>query len=399
MSGPETSHLPRFSAVLREGGQVTPLELFFDLVFALTLTQCTAFISDARSGESVLEALLVLGVLWWSWGGYAWLTSVVDPEEGGVRIVMFLAMAAFLVAALCIPRAFGSEALLFAGAYAVVRVAHLALFTLASSDDPELRRSVQSLAGSTAVGAGLLFVGAAIGGAAQVAIWGVALAIDLLGPFLFGIEGWRLVPAHFAERHGLIIIIALGESIVALGAGARSGVSGGVVAAAVLGMLVVAALWWAYFDVVSLAASRRLSRAAAGRERNAIARDSYSYLHFPMLAGIALVAVGLKRTLADVSHPLGFVPAASMLGGSAMYLLAHVGFRLRNMRTLNRQRLLCAALLLALLPLEDALHPPSLLTLGMLAAVLTALIGYETLHFAEGRQRLRRAVARERVAE
>jgi low temperature requirement protein LtrA len=278
---------------MREGERVTPLELFFDLVFVLALTQCTTLIARTPTWEGVLKGMLVLGVLWWSWTGYAWLTSVVDPEEGAVRLAMFAAMAAFLVAALCVPGAFGSEALLFACAYAAVRAAHIALFVIASHEDRELRRSVVGLAGSTAIGVGLLVAAAFAGGALQLGLWGLALVLDLGGPLLFGIDGWKLVPGHFAERHGAIVIIALGESIVA---------------------------------------GRRLARAAEGRERNEIARDSYSYLHLPMVAGIALIAVGLKRTLIAVDEPLKLVPAVALLGGAAMYLLAHVAFRLRNMR-------------------------------------------------------------------
>jgi low temperature requirement protein LtrA len=378
---------------MREGERVTPLELFFDLVFVLALTQCTTLMARTPTWKGVLEGLLVLGILWWSWVGYAWLTSVIDPEEGTVRLAMFAAMAGLLVAALCVPGAFGREALLFACAYAVVRGAHIALFTIASREDAELRHSVVGLAGSTALGVGLLVAAAFLGGAVQIGLWALALVLDMLGPYLFGADGWRLVPGHFAERHGLIVLIALGESIVALGVGAKDVLDVGVVAAAVLGMIVAVALWWVYFDVTAIVAERRLSRAAAGRERNELARDSYSYLHFPMVAGIALLAVGVKHTLVDVSAPLAIVPAAALLGGAALYLLAHVAFRLRNMHTLSRRRLVCALLLLAFVPVGHALAVPSLATLAVLAAGLTALILYEVLRYADARERVRHGVA------
>jgi low temperature requirement protein LtrA len=383
----EDRHGPRVRAVMREGERVTPLELFFDLVFVLALTQCTTLVTRTPTWEGVLKAMLVLGVLWWSWGGYAWLTSVLDPEEGAVRLAMFAAMAAFLVAALCVPGAFGSEAVLFVCAYAVVRAAHIALFMIASREDPQLRHSVLGLAVSTAIGVGLLLAAALAGGAFQLVLWGLALLIDLGGPYLFGVEGWKLVPGHFAERHGAIVIIALGESIVAIGIGARPTIGAGAVAAAVLGVVIAAALWWTYFDVTAIIAGRRLERAPAGRERNEIARDSYSYLHFPMIAGIALVAVGIKRTLLAVDDPLELVPAAALLGGAAMYLLAHVAFRLRNTGSLSVRRLLCAVFQLALLPLGAKL--PALATLGILAAVLVALILYEALRYADVRERVR----------
>jgi low temperature requirement protein LtrA len=384
-------HLPRLTAVLREGDRVTPLELFFDLVFVLALTQCTALMARTPTWTGLVQGVLALGVLWWAWVGYAWLTSVVDPEEGTVQLAIFAAMAALLVAALCVPGAFGGEALLFACAYAVVRGGQIALFVIASRDDPGLRRSVTGLAASTALGVGLLVAASLGDGLVQGGLWALALVLDMGGPYLMGSEGWKLVPGHFAERHGLIVIIALGESIVALGVGAQAGVDAGVVAAAVLGVGVAAALWWLYFDVVALVAARRLANAAEGRERNEVARDSYSYLHLPMVAGIVLLARGLKKTLAHVEDPLEIVPAVALLGGTAMYLLAHVAFRLRNVHRFSHQRLLCAALMLALVP--AALELPSLATLGAVAGMLAVLIAYERVRFAELRDRLRHQLA------
>jgi low temperature requirement protein LtrA len=372
---------------MREEERVTPLELLFDLVFVLAITQCTALMANDSTWAGLGKGLLVLGVLWWSWVGYAWLTSVVDPEEGIVQLTMFAVMAALLVAALCVPHAFDNLALLFAGAYAVVRIGHIALFVIASRDDPALRRSVTGLAASTALGVGLLVAASATDGALQGGLWGLALLLDMGGPYLFGSEGWKLVPAHFAERHGLIVIIALGESIVAIGVGATVGVDVGVVAAAILGIAAVAALWWLYFDVVALAAARRLSRATEGRERNEIARDSYSYLHFPMVAGIVLLALGLKKTLAHVGDPLELEPATALLGGTALYLLAHVAFRLRNVNRFSTDRLVGAAILVAFLP--AAIELPALVTLAFLVTVLAALIAFERVRFAELRDRLR----------
>src|SRR5918998_5434112 len=220
MVGPERT--PRVTAVLRSEENVKPLELFFDLVFVLALTQCTALMADDPTWEGLVRGLLVLGVLWWAWVGYSWLTSVVDPEEGVVRLAMFAAMAGLLVVALCVPEAFDSTGLLFACAYAVVRAGHLVLYTVASRDDPALRRSVVTgLLGSTSLGVVLLVAAAFADGPLQGGLWALALALDMAGPYLFGAEGWKLVPSHFAERHGLIVIIALGESIVAIGVGAE----------------------------------------------------------------------------------------------------------------------------------------------------------------------------------
>ncbi len=388
---------PRLAAVLRSEDRVTPLELFFDLVFVLAITQCTALMADDPTWTGLAQGMLVLGVLWWSWVGYAWLTSVVNPEEGVVRFAMFAAMAALLVAALCVPQAFGDLALLFACSYGVVRIGQIVLFIVASRDDPALRRSVTGLAGGTALGIGLLVGASFADGALQGGLWVLALLLDMGEPFLFGADGWKLVPGHFAERHGLIVIIALGESIVAIGVGAELGVDAGVVVAATLGIAVAAALWWLYFDIVALVAERRLSNAAEGRERNEIARDSFSYLHFPMVAGIVLVALGMKKTLAHVGDPLELVPAVAALGGTALYLLAHVAFRWRNVHRFSIQRLLCAIGLLALVPAAREL--PALATLAVVAGVLAALIAYETAHFAELRDRLRHQLAQQGVAD
>ncbi|MDQ3850425.1 MAG: low temperature requirement protein A [Actinomycetota bacterium] len=389
MITPPATAMARERPLLRgDEERVTPLELFFDLVFVLAITQCTALMAHETTWAGLAKGLLVLGVLWWSWVGYAWLTSIVDPEEDAVRLTIFAAMAALLVAALCVPRAFGSSAGLFAAAYAAVRVAHIVLFLLASRGDPALRRSVLGLATGTAAGIGLVGVAALTDGPAQGGLWALALAIDAGGPFVFGAEGWRLVPGHFAERHGLIVLIALGESIVAIGAGAQVGVDAGVVGAAVLGIAVAAALWWLYFDVVALVAARRLENAAPGRERNEVARDSFSYLHFPMVAGIVLVALGFKKTLGHVGDPLDVVAATAMLCGTAVYLLAHVAFRWRNVHRFSTQRLASAIVCVALLPAAVAL--PALATIAVLATVLAALVAYERVRFAGLRTRLRR---------
>src|SRR5687768_5351180 len=283
-----TAQRRRLTAAMRQGEQVSPLELFFDLVFVLAITQCTQLMSEDPTWGGLGKGLLVLGLLWWAWGGYSWITSVLDPEDDSVRIVIFTAMAAMLIVALAVPSAFGGLATEFVVAYAVVRYAQLGLFMIASRDTPDLRHSVLTLAASTTLGVAILTAGMLLDGGAQAAVWAVALALDMAGPYFFGSSGWRLVPAHFAERHGLILIIALGESIVAIGLGVGGELSLGQGAAAVVGVGLAAAQWWLYFDVVALVAARRLERATPGKEQNEMARDSYSYLHFPMIAGIVL---------------------------------------------------------------------------------------------------------------
>jgi low temperature requirement protein LtrA len=391
------SRTPRLTAVRREGARVTALELFFDLVFVLALTQCTALMAADPTWQGLARGLLVLAVLWWSWVGYAWVTSVLDPEEGAVRIAIFAAMTAFLVAALCVPDAFGDDAFAFACAYAIVRIAHIWLFMIASRDEPELRRSVTGLAASTATGVTLLVCASFTDGWLQGAIWALALVLDVGAPLLFWSEGWQLVPAHFAERHGLIVIIALGESIVAIGVGSNAVVDAGVVAAAALGTAIAAALWWLYFDVIAWLAERRLSEATPGREQNELARDAYSLLHFPMVAGIVLAALGLKKTLEHVDDPLATVPAAALVGGLALYLLGHVGFRWRLVASLSTQRLTGALALLALFPLAREL--PAVWTLALALLVLMAVVVYEVMRFAETRERVRHQLAHRHAPE
>ena len=380
----------RLSTALRENERVSPLELFFDLVFVLAITQCTALMSQHPTWEGLAQGLLVLALLWWAWVGYAWLTSVVDPEDDAVRIAIFAAMAALLIVSLTVREAFGDLALTFAVSYGVVRAGQIALFMIASQEDPVLRQSVTGLAVSTAIGLALLIGGALIGGTGLAALWVLALVLDMGAPYLFGSQGWKLVPGHFAERHGLIIIIALGESIVAIGTGAHASLTVGIGVAAVLGIGLAAALWWIYFDVVALVNAQRLAAVPVGREQNEMARDSYSYLHFLMVAGIVLVALGLKKTLLHVNDPLETVPAVALLGGTALYLLGQVAFRFRGVHTINRHRLLLAMLLFALVPLAREVSP--LVILGLVDALLCAMIVYETINYGEGRSRLRQGL-------
>ena len=271
--------------------------------------------------------------------------------------------------------------------YGLVRLGHVALFVLVSRDDPVMRRSVLGFAIGTSIAIGLLVWASFLSGGAQVALWLLAILVDW-GDGFFGVGNWRLVPAHFAERHSLIIILALGESVIALGVGVDLGFTGPVIAAAVLGIGLASALWWIYFDVVALVTERRLMAATPGRERNALARDSYSYLHYPMVAGIVLGALGMEATLAHVDTPLDTVHAFALLGGTAIYLLAHVALRLRNARTVNVERLVVAVLLFALIPV--ATRVDALYAVVAVNVLLWAMIAFETLYvYDERRYQLR----------
>ncbi len=373
--------------MLRDGERVSPLELFFDLVFVLAITQCTALMAEDPTWRGIARGLVVLGLLWWSWVGYAWLTSVVDPDEGGVRLVLFAAMAALLVTSLCVPDAYGDLGPTMAIAYGSVRAAHIVLFVLASRDDPGLRHSVVGLGVSTAVGVTILVAGSLLDSDARLALWVTALAFDMAGPLVIDTSGWRLVAGHFAERHGLIIIVALGESIVAIGVGAEAGVDGGVIAAAIFGIAIACAFWWAYFDVAALAVARRLAEIEPAQARNEPARDGFSYLHLPMVAAVVLVALGMKSTLAHVGDPLAWETAAALGGGAALYLLAQVAFKARALGAISAARLGTACALVVVVPI--ARHVDALVTVALIGALMWLLIAFESVRYAEGRDRTR----------
>jgi low temperature requirement protein LtrA len=388
LEGSAQPHRSRFSATRREGERVTPLELFFDLVFVLALTQCTALMAYDQTWSGLAQGLLVLGVVWWAWVGYSWLTSVIDPEEGAVRLVIFVAMAAMLIVSLSVKEAFDSLALAFALGLGVFRTAHIVLFWLAGADDQDLRRSVIGLAVSTAIGVSLLVIASFFDGVAQGALFALAIFLDMAGPYFFGSEGWKIVPGHFAERHGLILIIALGESIVALGIGAAGALDLGIGTTAVLGVFLAAALWWTYFDVVALISARRLGEAEVGRAQNELARDSYSYIHLLMIAGIVLIALGMKVTIGHYDEHLHAEPAFALLGGVAIYLIGLVAFRYRHIQTLNRHRLGLAIVLLLLIPVATEI--PALLTVAIAVVLIWAMIAFEHRGYGASRAELRR---------
>ncbi len=391
-----------------ESHRVTTLELFFDLVFVFALTQVTALLAGDPTPQGALRGVLVLAILWWAWTGFTWLGNVVRVDEGVVRVVLVAVMGAMLVLSMAIPEAFTdggdttlSGPLVFAVAYLAVRALHLVAFAFVGRGDPALRATLVRFAVPVALGTTLLVVAASTDGAVQTALWALALALDYGLVWLIGPGGWRVAsPAHFAERHGLVVIIALGESIVAIGVGAEGlPLTWPVVLAANLALVVLVGLWWMYFDVVALVAERRFAATADGPERVALARDSYTYLHFPMVAGIVFLALGLKKALGhvgdlegtDIADGAGLhgVPLWALYGGVTVYLLAHVAFRLRNIGSVNRQRVVLAVVLVALVPAVDRLAAVG--QLAVLAALVLVLVGYETFGFRQWREQVRAA--------
>jgi low temperature requirement protein LtrA len=404
-------HLPRVRMqATTEQSSVTPLELFFDLVFVFALTQVTQFMSHAvdegDSAQGLLRGVLIFGLLWWSWVAYAWLGNVVRADEGGLRLVLMVAMAAMFVLALSIPEAFDDlpgglpGPVIVAVCYFLFRLMHLVLYWIIARDDPALRRQLVRFTPSMLGGTGLLLVASQVDGTAQTALWAAALLADYGGTFLGGAEGWRLRSAsHFAERHGLILIVALGESIVAIGVGvAALPISWPIVAGSVLGLALASALWWVYFDTSALQGEHALAtEPEATRAR--LARDAYSFWHLPLVGSIVFVALGMKKVLeyvgGDDGHDLGdALHGAGLYAlyiGVVVYLLGHVGFKWRTTHHLAVPRLAAAVLLVLLAPLAEQF--PAMAALALVTAVVVGLIAFESVRYAEHRDQVRHHIA------
>jgi low temperature requirement protein LtrA len=323
--------------------RVTPLELFFDLVFVFALTQVTTVLSDNPTWSGLGHGLLILGVLWWAWAAYAWLTNTVDPRVGAVWGAMLAAMAAMFVAALAVPDAFGSQGVLFGVAFLIVNVMHLTLYALSARGDPDLLAAILRVVPSALVGAALIVVAGFVGGGLKPTLWLAALAVGYLEPLFVGVRGWRVQPAHFVERHGLIVIIPI--------------------------------------------RAQQLLADRSGVERTALARDVYTYLHLPMVAGIVLFAFAMKKTLAHVGDELETIPAFGLCGGPALYLFAYVALRVRVSRTLGRGRLTAAIACALLWPV--AVVVPAIFALTLVAIVWVGLHAYELIWWRQARAQTR----------
>ena len=379
--------------------RVTTFELFFDLVYVFAATQVTGYMAHEHTADGVLQGLLLLALLWWTWSAYAWLGNQARADEGLVRAGMAVAMAAIFVVDLTIPEAWHDAPggldgpLVLVGAYLLVRCVHLTLYALAATGDRELRRQLAITWGPLLASAALLIAGVLLGGWAQTLLFAGALLVDWVGVYLTSRQGnWRLrSPGHWTERHGDFIILALGESVVAIGVGAaQQSISGPLLLAAVLGVAVAVGLWWLYFDVASLAAEDRLL-AAHGQARVRLAVEAYTYGHFPVVAGLVLAALGMEGVLAHAgeSEPLGGFYAAALFGGVALYLAGYLLFKRRMDGVLSLPRLVALFVFLAALPAAVVLPP--LVGLAGLVLILAALITVETTRYAQTRPNLRGA--------
>ncbi len=380
-----------------ESHRVTTFELFFDLVFVFAFTQVTHYMAHAHSGLGVLQGLIILGILWWSWVSYAWLANQTFVDEGLVRIGMSVAMAAMFLVALVIPEAFEDlegglyAPLVFAISYVVVRVAHLALYLVAAAEDGGLRRQVLRTSAAMFTGSALVVLGAVLGGPAQTWLWLTGLAADVALTYVTSRGGnWRVhSAAHWAERFGLIVILALGESIVAIGVGvAQEAISTQILIGSLLAIALSVVLWWLHFDVIAIMAEHQLAR-LRGAARADLAIDGYTYLHFLLIAGVVISALGVEQAMHHVNdaEPLGFFAAIALLGGTSLYLAGHAAFWHRAGGTVKGWRLGGATMLLALIPVGAAL--PALAGLALTVGISGAVATIETVRYAEKRAEVR----------
>ena len=372
--------------------RVTPRELFFDLVFVFAFTQVATLLANDPTFGGLGRGLLVLAALWWAWTAYAWLTNTVDPEEGLVGAALLVTLIAMFIAALAVPGVFGDEGVLFGAAFLVVTAMHVALYTVAGRGTSDLLGAVLRLTPWTLLGAALILA-AGFTDTARTWLWLAALVVTYFGAVLSGASGWRIHPSHFAERHGLVVIIALGEAFISIGIGA-AGIDLGLreIVAAILGLLVATSFWLAYFDFFSIR-SERLLGDREGADRIAYARDVYSYLHFPLIVGIVLFAFAMKTIVSHVGDELDTVTAFALCGGCAIYLLTFSGVRIRIERrwTLSRGRFVAALLFLLALPLATMI--PGLAALALVTAIWLALHTYELVWWREARAESRSMLA------
>jgi len=363
--------------------RVTPLELFFDLVFVFGFTEVTTLLREDPSWHGLGHGLLALTVLWWAWASYAWLTNALDADRGPVLAAMLVSTSAMFLTALAVPGAFGHDRFLFAVSYAVVLGMFVVLYALGARGTPDLLAAVLRTTPWIVAGGILVLAGAFVRSEARPWLWLLAVVAGFLGPLLTPVDGWRVHPAHFAERHGLIIIIAVGESLVAIGLSARTtGLDAAVIVAVLLGLVIAASMWLAYFDFFSIAVQQLLVR-RQGAERVRLARDAYSYLHLPMIVGIVVSAFALRVAVEHPHARLHAVPAVSLCLGSTVYLLGYLGIQLRVVHRLTVGRPAAALAFAAILP--AVLVIPALAALALCATVWCALHAWELIGWREAR--------------
>jgi low temperature requirement protein LtrA len=353
--------------------RVSTLELFFDLVFVFTITQLTAVLVHEPTGKGLLQVVLMLGVIFWMYGGYAWLTNAVAPDSTSRRLLLLGGMAGYLVLALCIPRAFDDGGTAFGLAYVAIVSLHAGLFI--SATPATVSQAIRGLAPYNLVTAVLVLAGGIAGGTAQYVLWAVAFASEWITGKLIDSSGFEIAPAHFVERHGLVVIVALGESIVAVGIGAADlPIDLKLVFVAVLGLALVACLWWVYFGSDEEGPERVLSAAPRDR-RPRLAYDAFGYCYLALLLGIIAAAAGLEDAVAHPFDELDLAHSLLLAGGVAVYLAGDVAFRLVLGLGSVAWRAAAAAAAAATIPL--GMEVAATAQIGGLVAVLVSALALE----------------------
>jgi low temperature requirement protein LtrA len=363
------------------------LELFFDLVFVFAFTQVTALILEDTSVEGFLRSALVLAMVWWAWSAYAWMTNAIDIENSVTRLIIFAAMAAGFFMALAVPDAFQDEAGWFAVAYFVARILNSALYAWGSRGVPGQLAAVLRLSPWFLLAALVALIGGFVDPDYRAWVWLASLVIDVVGTLTVARAEWHVSPSHFAERFGLIVIIALGESIVAIGI-ATVGLERDATYAlsVIVAFAGVAGLWWAYFDFTAAAAARSLGRAAPAA-RGPLARDVFTFFHYPVVLGIILYAVAAKKTLEQPLDPLSEAGRWALGLGIASFLCGFALMRYRVIRRIAWERIAAAVVaVLVALALDGT---DAIVTLGVVIGVLIVSVAVETARLHEIRAALR----------
>jgi low temperature requirement protein LtrA len=365
-----------------EERRTSPVELLWDLVFVFAITEVTTLLAHDVSWERFGQALLVLALVWWAWSAFVWAANAEPTESDVLRNCLLAGTVLIFISGLAVPRAFGTESLLFAATYAAVRFLHLAVYVDASRRGNASRSAIAGFAVTVVIGMALLIAGAVASGWARALLWTLAVAIDYAGPAWLTRERLRglqaVAVAHFAERYGTFVIICLGESIVAVGAGietTKQHFDAGLVLSATLPVLVAIGMWWTYFDRTAEAAQARLRE---HQDPVLAAADAYSYLHLAIVAGIVIFAGGVKLVVHDpISAPMPDAGRLAMCGGAAIYLLGLAAFRLRILGESSLERVGAAVALMVLYLAGGGL--PAWSVGVLIAAVVGAVCALETV--------------------
>ena len=354
--------------------RVTTLELFFDLVFVFTVTQLTGLLNDDLRWVAVWHVAVLLGLIYWMYGGYAWLTNAVPARGARVQALLFGGMCAYLVMALAVPTALDGDGLTFGLCWLLIVVLHTFLFVQSASDITST--AMRGFAPFNLVPAIAVAVAGGIGGTTQDVVFPTVVAFVWLSRFVHRPDEFEIGPAHFVERHGLLILIALGESVVAVGIGAsRLEIDGALVLVSVLGLALVAALWWVYFGNDDDADAEHALGAVPVARRARVALRAFGDAHVVMLFGVVLVAVGLQRAVADPGEALDVAPAFALTGGVAVFLAGDVLFRTALHLPNVAWRIIAASIALLVTPVATELNAAA--GLSVLAVVLATVLVIE----------------------